>query len=409
MPEGQTDFSGLRVTPKRGIGDGLVDADSVRVRGNSQIDGNETITGNLTVSGTISGGSAGIWKTPAARAKTVSALAAYTRTVNVILADANGAWNNAVSDSVAVVAGNTILITDGAATEDNGIYVFDSVGSAASRFQLTRRSDANTSAKVTSGMSIHVSEGTVNADSDWQLSTNDPITLNTTGLAFVEFDRPTVRDGLVETGDIVDVNPGDGLAITGGGGSGGAVLVVAADASIVVAAGGISVQPADASLATGGGGLAVQHSGNATTQTAGAGVEVTPDSLSARESAVLADAASTPGTPVVLTYNLVTGITFNNDFNLDFRIEILEVTVQKRGATGDTGDTVQVQTPAGVAISDVFNLAIADATQQRSSTIDDATSTLSAASPGIRIRQVNGGGVSPNTACQVTVLAVRRA
>ena len=51
---------------------------------------------------------------------------------------------------------------------------------------LTRVLDANGSPEISSGMIVHVSEGTVNADRYFFLSTNAPITVDTTSLSFTQ-------------------------------------------------------------------------------------------------------------------------------------------------------------------------------------------------------------------------------
>ena len=140
----------------------------------------------------------------------------------------------AVVDGVTLVAGDRILIKDqGSGGALNGIYVVQETGDP------VRAEDANTSAKVTAGMFTFVTEGTVNADSGWVLTTNDTITLDTTNLTFAQFSgagQITAGDGLSKSGNTLNVNvdsttieidsdtlriaasaAGDGL--TGGGGS----------------------------------------------------------------------------------------------------------------------------------------------------------------------------------------------
>ena len=80
-------------------------------------------------------------------------------------------------DDVAVVAGDRVLVTAQASTEENGIYVI-------SVDAWPRAADADNSLEVTPGLFIHVEQGTVNGDSLWQLITDAPITLGTTGLQF---------------------------------------------------------------------------------------------------------------------------------------------------------------------------------------------------------------------------------
>lgn len=80
-------------------------------------------------------------------------------------------------DGVAVVSGQRVLVAAQTAAKDNGIYV-------AANAAWVRAADANTSAKVTPGLSVSVEEGAAFGDSLWQLVTNGPITLGTTPLSF---------------------------------------------------------------------------------------------------------------------------------------------------------------------------------------------------------------------------------
>lgn len=83
-------------------------------------------------------------------------------------------------DDVAVIAGDRVLVKNQTTGSENGIY---DVSAGA----WTRSADADTSAEVTACMVVGVSEGTVNADTLWMLTTNDPITLGTTSLTFRPF------------------------------------------------------------------------------------------------------------------------------------------------------------------------------------------------------------------------------
>lgn len=83
-------------------------------------------------------------------------------------------------DGVAVVAGERVLVKDQTTGSENGIYVV-SAGA------WTRATDADGSAEVTAGLVVIATEGTANADTLWELSTNDPITLGSTSLVFIRF------------------------------------------------------------------------------------------------------------------------------------------------------------------------------------------------------------------------------
>jgi phage-related tail fiber protein len=80
-------------------------------------------------------------------------------------------------DGVAVLSGQRVLAVAQTAAKDNGIYV-------TANGPWVRSVDANTSAKVTPGLTVMVEEGAANADSLWHLVTNGPITLGTTSLSF---------------------------------------------------------------------------------------------------------------------------------------------------------------------------------------------------------------------------------
>ena len=117
---------------------------------------------------------------------------------------ASGLEAGDVIDGVTLAEGDRVLVKDQGTASENGIYV--AVASAAGA--ASRADDANTSAKVTTGMFTFVSEGTVNADNGFVLTTNDAITLGTTGLTFVQFSgagQVIAGAGLTKSGNTLDV------------------------------------------------------------------------------------------------------------------------------------------------------------------------------------------------------------
>ncbi|HEY1170226.1 MAG TPA: hypothetical protein VGH19_02545 [Verrucomicrobiae bacterium] len=102
-------------------------------------------------------------------------------------------------DGVALVSGNRVLVKNQTAPEENGIYVVQSGA-------WIRASDADADPKVTAGMYCFVIEGTANGDMGYVLTTNDPITLGTTGLTFAQFSK-----GLSD-GECTDVKIGNRTA-----------------------------------------------------------------------------------------------------------------------------------------------------------------------------------------------------
>lgn len=105
-------------------------------------------------------------------------------------------------DGVSVIAGDRVLVKNQSTGANNGIYV-------AAAGAWARATDADSSAEVTSGMYVFVSEGTANADSSWVLSTNDPIVLATTALTFVQFSgagQLTAGNGIAITANSIATN-----------------------------------------------------------------------------------------------------------------------------------------------------------------------------------------------------------
>lgn len=84
-------------------------------------------------------------------------------------------------DGVTMANGDRVLLKNQTAGAENGIYTVSGIGTA---YALTRSTDADTSAEVTSGMSAMITNGTANALTTWLLTTNDPIVLGTTALVF---------------------------------------------------------------------------------------------------------------------------------------------------------------------------------------------------------------------------------
>ena len=95
----------------------------------------------------------------------------------------NLAAPGAAIDAATMAAGDRFLDKDNATAASRGIYVWNGAAVPA-----TRAPDADGAGELLSGMLVTVSEGTVNADSIWMLTTNAPITIGTTGLTFARKD-----------------------------------------------------------------------------------------------------------------------------------------------------------------------------------------------------------------------------
>lgn len=86
--------------------------------------------------------------------------------------------NGDVLDGVTLVTGDRILLKNQASPVENGIYVVQASGTP------LRAPDADATGDLNAGAAVFVSEGTTNGNSQWSLTTDDPITIGSTGLTF---------------------------------------------------------------------------------------------------------------------------------------------------------------------------------------------------------------------------------
>jgi hypothetical protein len=97
---------------------------------------------------------------------------------------ANGALvtafeNGDTIDGVALVTGDRILLKNQTTGAENGIYTVNASGAP------TRATDADSSTDLV-GAAVFVSEGTVNGNTLWLMTTDAPITVNTTALVWTQ-------------------------------------------------------------------------------------------------------------------------------------------------------------------------------------------------------------------------------
>ena len=160
-------------------------------------------------------------------------------------------------DSVDTVLNDRILVKDQAAGADNGIYKVTTEGTAGVAAVLTRATDCDRDAEVKSGLYTFTEEGTAHDNAGFILSTNNPITVDTTALAFVQFSgagQITAGAGLTKTGDTLDVGEGQGMQVDADSITvklDGATLAKGAS-GLKIAAGGVGVNEIAAAIAGAG-------------------------------------------------------------------------------------------------------------------------------------------------------------
>lgn len=117
------------------------------------------------------------------RAATTAALATNTApTATTLEASVNGAL--AAQDGVSLAVGDRLLVKNEEAGAKNGIYVVTSLGSAGSKWSLTRLASLNESAELVPGLKVAAAEGTQNGGVTFSLLTTGAITLGSTALTF---------------------------------------------------------------------------------------------------------------------------------------------------------------------------------------------------------------------------------
>jgi hypothetical protein len=91
----------------------------------------------------------------------------------------------ATVDGVTLSLNDRILVTAQSTASQNGLYYVTTVGSG-SNGTWARTSDGNETGEIEAGMIVMVTAGTIYADTQWKLTTDDPITVGSTALTFVQ-------------------------------------------------------------------------------------------------------------------------------------------------------------------------------------------------------------------------------
>jgi hypothetical protein len=223
--------------------------------------------------------------------------------------------NGDIIDGVTLVTGDRILLKDQSTGSQNGIYVVAATGAP------TRAVDADADVEVTSGLAVSVTEGTVNGDKTYILTTNDPIVVGTTALSFSLLGGAgttyTAGDGLSESpAGTFNVATGTGLETSSdtvriAAAAAGAGLTGGAGSALAVGAGnGITVNADDVALASSTGGAGLTYTTGVLAVGAGTGISVAADTVGIDTSVVARKVSANVGdgasTQIDVTHNLGT-------------------------------------------------------------------------------------------------------
>ena len=109
----------------------------------------------------------------------------------------------AAIDGITLSSGNRVLVKNQSTGSQNGIYVFNGAATA-----MTRATDADSNAEVTSGLFVFVEEGSLNSDNGFVLTTDGSITVGSTALVFTQFSgagQIVAGAAITKSGNTLDV------------------------------------------------------------------------------------------------------------------------------------------------------------------------------------------------------------
>ena len=110
----------------------------------------------------------------------------------------------AAIDGISLSSGDRVLLKNQSTASQNGIYSWNGAASA-----MTRTTDADADAEVTSGMYVFVETGTANSDTGFVLTTDGSITVGSTSLSFTHFSgagQIVAGDAMSKSGNTLNVN-----------------------------------------------------------------------------------------------------------------------------------------------------------------------------------------------------------
>lgn len=157
----------------------------------------------------------------------------YKQAVRVItLADislSGGAPNQV--DGVNLIVNDRVLVAGNDPASENGLYIVQTVG-AGSNGTWVRSSDGNTAGEIEAGMIVMVTEGVAYKDTQWKLTTNNPIVIGSTSLVF-ELNNSSASGNSISNGTSnVSIPASNGNVTVGVGGTANVLVVTSTGANI---------------------------------------------------------------------------------------------------------------------------------------------------------------------------------
>lgn len=137
-----------------------------------------------------------------------------TRVITIADIDLSGGAPNQV-DGVNLTTNDRILVIGQSTASQNGIYFVDTVGSGADGTWV-RTSDTDITGELLAGTIVMVTEGLAYHDTQWKLTTNNPIVIGTTSLTFEQNSAFAFGNIYANSTAVLATSVGDVLTLTAG-------------------------------------------------------------------------------------------------------------------------------------------------------------------------------------------------
>ena len=122
----------------------------------------------------------------------------------------SGTQETLTIDGVQHQTNHRVLVKNQTTGSHNGIYKVTTAGNGSTNWVLTRVTDADTTALMTSGTFCFIERGTTNADSGWVMTQDSAITIGTTALTWVQFSgagQIIAGTGISKSGNTLSIDP----------------------------------------------------------------------------------------------------------------------------------------------------------------------------------------------------------
>jgi hypothetical protein len=118
-------------------------------------------------------------------------------------------------DGVGLSVGDRVLVAGQSTGSQNGLYYVSTLGSG-SNGTWARSTDTNETGELDAGTIVMVTEGAIYHDTQWKLTTNNPIVIGTTALTFEQNSAFAFGNVYANGTAVLATTVGDTLTVTAG-------------------------------------------------------------------------------------------------------------------------------------------------------------------------------------------------